>query len=356
MGESADDTEGSITWAGFLAAERQLTATGCCQHPIRLRGRIDAIDLATGELAPVYDTATEPGGVLMTACGNRRETVCPACSAGLQARRPPARPRRAVRRQGHPGDRRRASVRVRHPHRPLLRPGPRPPPCAARPCCPADPAATTSSAAARTAATSPARKRHADDDPRLGRPMCADCYDYTAAVLFNAHAGELWRRFTTYLPRHFARLTGLTLTELRDVVAIRYVKVAEYQARGVVHFHAIIRLDAPGDDLPAARPVLHRRDAVRRHRPGRRHRSHHHRPRTRPSRDHAAVRQPDRRPARPARTRPARHRPGAVRPGRRQLHRQVRHQGPRRARHPRPSAPLRARTSPACGAAATTPR
>jgi hypothetical protein len=84
--------------------------------------------------------------------------------------------------------------------------------------------------------------------------MCGDCYDYTAAVLFNAHAGELWRRFTTYLPRHFARLTGLTLTELREVVAIRYVKVAEYQARGVVHFHAIIRLDAPGEDCqpPAA--------------------------------------------------------------------------------------------------------
>src|SRR5262249_55138463 len=27
-----------------------------------------------------------------------------------------------------------------------------------------------------------------------------------------------------------------------------YVKVAEYQARGVVHFHAVIRLDVPGDD------------------------------------------------------------------------------------------------------------
>ena len=25
------------------------------------------------------------------------------------------------------------------------------------------------------------------------------------AVLFNAHAGDLWRRFTTYLPRHLAR-------------------------------------------------------------------------------------------------------------------------------------------------------
>ena len=90
-------------------------------------------------------------------------------------------------------------------------------------------------------------RRHNDADPRLGRPLCGDCYDYTAAVLFNAHAADLWRRFTTYLPRHFARLAGISVTELRDVVAIRYVKVAEYQARGVVHFHAIIRLDAPGD-------------------------------------------------------------------------------------------------------------
>ena len=82
--------------------------------------------------------------------------------------------------------------------------------------------------------------------------MCPDCYDYEAAVLFNAHAGDLWRRFTTYLPRHLARLAGIT----RQATAarwsgIRYVKVAEYQARGVVHFHAVIRLDAPGDDCHA---------------------------------------------------------------------------------------------------------
>ena len=90
-------------------------------------------------------------------------------------------------------------------------------------------------------------RRHGEDDPRLGRPLCCDCYDYDAAVLFNAYAGDLWRRFTTYLPRCFARLAGLGVTALRDRVRIRYVKVAEYQARGVVHFHAIIRLDAPAD-------------------------------------------------------------------------------------------------------------
>jgi hypothetical protein len=76
--------------------------------------------------------------------------------------------------------------------------------------------------------------------------MCRDCYDYQSAVLFNVHAGELWRRFTTYLPRCLARLAQVTSSELRASIRIRYVKVAEYQARGVVHFHAVIRLDAPG--------------------------------------------------------------------------------------------------------------
>ncbi len=67
-------------------------------------------------------------------------------------------------------------------------------------------------------------------------------------MLFNAHAGELWRRFTTYLPRHLARLTGMTQKALRASVRVRYVKVAEYQARGVVHYHAVIRLDAAAED------------------------------------------------------------------------------------------------------------
>jgi hypothetical protein len=90
--------------------------------------------------------------------------------------------------------------------------------------------------------------RHRDDDPRLGSPMCPACYDYESAVVFNAAAGDLWRRFVTYLPRQLARAMGVTQKELRSLVRLRFVKVAEYQARGVVHFHAIIRLDAAADD------------------------------------------------------------------------------------------------------------
>jgi hypothetical protein len=87
--------------------------------------------------------------------------------------------------------------------------------------------------------------RHDRDDTRLGEPFCADCYDYTGAVLFNACAPELWRRFTISLRRSLARQAGLTSKTLAAEVRVSYAKVAEYQRRGVVHFHAIIRLDGP---------------------------------------------------------------------------------------------------------------
>jgi hypothetical protein len=86
--------------------------------------------------------------------------------------------------------------------------------------------------------------------------MCPACYDYQAAVLFNACAADLWRRFTTYLPRQLARRLGMTQKDLRALARIRFVKVAEYQARGVVHFHAVIRLDAPGEDYQAPLPGI----------------------------------------------------------------------------------------------------
>ena len=71
---TADD---GITFADLKTWERQLASTGACAHPVRLHGRVTAIDLATGEAAPVYDTSSEPGGVLHVACGNRRETRVP---------------------------------------------------------------------------------------------------------------------------------------------------------------------------------------------------------------------------------------------------------------------------------------
>ena len=247
LGATADDTTETITWADFRQWERQLATTGMCSHPIRLAGRIEAIDRATGEVAPVYDTASEPGGVLHVACGNRRESVCPACSAIYK------RDARQLVRAGLAGGKGIPESITGHPCVFATLTAPSFGPVHARrlrgktilPCRPRRDAHARRCPHGHDISCP---TRHVEDDPRLGQPLCFDCYDYEAAVLFNAYAGDLWRRFTTYLPRHLARLAGVTQKELRSVLRIRYVKVAEYQARGVVHFHAVIRLDAPGDD------------------------------------------------------------------------------------------------------------
>jgi hypothetical protein len=88
---------------------------------------------------------------------------------------------------------------------------------------------------------------HDADDPRLGEPLCARCYQAGAQVLWNALAGRLWSRTTIYLYLALAQLVGLSEEELRRLVRVSFAKVAEYQHRGAVHFLAIIRLDAVTD-------------------------------------------------------------------------------------------------------------
>ncbi len=239
----------------FRRWERQLENPGYCQYPVPLRGQIRAADLATGDTGLIYDTASEPG-VLLTACGNRREYVCPPCSAVYK------RDARQLVKAGLAGGKGILETLAAHPcvFATLTAPsfGPvhtrRAKNGKALPCrprrdrnerrCPHGPDISCP-------------HRHPDADPRLGRPLCRDCYDYTAAVLFNANAAELWRRFATYLPRRLAALAGVTVAQLRREVRVRYVKVAEYQARGVVHFHAVIRLTRPATATsrrPAATP------------------------------------------------------------------------------------------------------
>src|SRR5579875_2932002 len=115
----------SLTWAQFTAGLRDYERTGMCTYPIRLKGRITAVDLATGEARPVYDTTTEPDGVLLKACGNRREHVCPACSQVYK------RDARELVRAGLSGGKGIPGTITTHPcvfhlHRPLMRPGPLP--------------------------------------------------------------------------------------------------------------------------------------------------------------------------------------------------------------------------------------
>jgi hypothetical protein len=96
-------------------------------------------------------------------------------------------------------------------------------------------------------------EHHHPDDSRIGTRICGDCYDYTGSVLFNAVAPELWRRFTITLRRALARLAGIAQATLKEQARISCAKVAEYQKRGVVHFHAVIGLDGP--DRPSTPPL-----------------------------------------------------------------------------------------------------
>jgi hypothetical protein len=59
--------------------------TGYCAHPVRLRGTVEHADPQTGEVRTVYSTDREPNATLLKACGNRRVSVCPTCSATYQA-------------------------------------------------------------------------------------------------------------------------------------------------------------------------------------------------------------------------------------------------------------------------------
>jgi hypothetical protein len=60
--------------------------------------------------------------------------------------------------------------------------------------------------------------------------------------VWNLSAGELWRRTRIALDRALQRIANDRGVDA-ERVRLSYGKVAEMQRRGIVHFHAIIRLD-----------------------------------------------------------------------------------------------------------------
>ena len=169
------------------------------------------------------NSASLPAGHLLVRCNNRRTTRCPSCAetyrrdtfhlitAGLRGGK------------GTPDD------VAQHPRVFATFTAPGFGPVHNRP----------DSGRCRCGSTHPA------DAPELGTPLNPDTYDYEAAVLWNAHAGALWRRFTIYLRREIAKRAGLSQRAFRQHARVSFAKVAEYQRRGAVHFHAVIRLDGP---------------------------------------------------------------------------------------------------------------
>ena len=94
--------------------------------------------------------------------------------------------------------------------------------------------------------------RHVPDDPLLGTPICEHCFDYVGAVRWNAHASRLFSTTVRQVQRRLAAEGGLPQVALARVARLNYLKVAEMQRRGLVHFHCVLRLDGPDHSTSSA--------------------------------------------------------------------------------------------------------
>ncbi|MFF5980901.1 replication initiator [Streptomyces olindensis] len=214
---------------------RQLSGLGGCTNPIRLDGHHTEydVDTTTGEIGNVLhhlDSTSLPAGQLLVRCNNRRTTRCAACAEVYR------RDTFHLITSGLRGGKGIPEHVAAHPRVFATFTAPSFGPVHNRP-----------------SSGRPCRcgTHHDQDDDALGSPLDPDTYDYEAAVLWNAHAGPLWRRFSTYLRREVAKRAGLSQRRFREHARVSFAKVAEYQKRGAVHFHAVIRIDGPsGGDTP----------------------------------------------------------------------------------------------------------
>ncbi|GGZ84808.1 hypothetical protein GCM10010344_60280 [Streptomyces bluensis] len=215
---------------------RQLSGLGGCTHPVRLDGHRTEYEVnqTTGEIGRALnhlDSTALPAGNLLVRCNNRRSTRCTACAETYR------RDTYHLITAGLRGGKDTPEQVATHPRVFATFTAPNFGPVHNRP----------SSGRACRCGT-----RHDVTDSALGTPLAPETHDYEAAVLWNAHAGALWRRLSIYLRREVAKRGGLTQRAFRDHARISFAKVAEYQKRGAVHFHAVIRLDGPegGDTSP----------------------------------------------------------------------------------------------------------
>jgi hypothetical protein len=248
--------------AGYGAWLDHVWPAAACTRPIRLRGDIRHIDTVTGELLRTIPTIGMPDGVIYKPCGNRRTTVCPGCAETYR------RDAYQLIRAGLTGGKGVTAAVVAHPAVFVTFTAPSFGPVHSRPVrqhtC-ADRSRCTCRPRPCHARRNPGRcphgrhdtcfTRHRPDDPALGQPLCPDCYDYSAHVVWNNQAGELWRRTKQAIERRLGQLARrrgvppirtLDATgkyRLVDPVRVAHGKAAEYQARGAVHFHALLRLD-----------------------------------------------------------------------------------------------------------------
>ncbi|GAB3881077.1 replication initiator [Terrabacter terrigena] len=225
----------------FDAWSEAASRVGHCAKPVRLHGHCDTVDAATGEVLSSFSSTDGPLGVLHVRCGNRRAAECPSCSRVYAADtfhliRAGVTGGKGV--PEHVSDNPLVFATLTAPSFGLVH-GTR----NGRRCRPY----RVKDRADRCAHGRPpvCHATHVESDPLLGQPLCGDCYDYASHIVWQWWAPELWRRFTIDLRRLLARHLGVRDARLSELLTVQYAKVAEYQQRGIVHFHALIRLDGP---------------------------------------------------------------------------------------------------------------
>ncbi|MFI5959317.1 replication initiator [Cryptosporangium sp. NPDC051539] len=243
-----DAWSGLVVWGrsgGLAELSEQVAAVGGCTRPVRLAGTVRSFSASTGELVGEYETGKGPAGGLLVACGSRHAGVCPSCARRWRG------DTWWLVLAGMVGGKGRAAAVRSHPRVFLTLTAPsfgvvhtrrtgvdgRVRPCRARRdwpvCVHGEPAWCG--------------LRHGEHDPELGAPLCAGCYDWAGLVLWNAHAGALWNRWSVQTGREIGRLSGRTAAAVRAAVKVESTRVAEMQARGAVHLHAIVRADSGRD-------------------------------------------------------------------------------------------------------------
>jgi uncharacterized Zn-finger protein len=216
---------------------KDIQQAGGCSHPIRLRGEF--INAATGEVNE------RP---LLVACKDRRAVLCPSCSYLYKADAWIVVSTGLIGGKGVPAsisDHPRLFLTVTAPSFGTVH--------ARKSDGSCQPGRLRFCSHGRAQACS---RRHDDTDPVIGSPLCDFCYRFADAVLWNAESSRLWNRTFEQIRRRLAIVLGVQLEELSGYVRLNYLKVAEFQRRGLAHFHVVLRLDGAGEPFSSPPPEL----------------------------------------------------------------------------------------------------
>lgn len=212
-------------WAQALLAE--VNAAGNCSNPIRLTG--ETVNLATGEVRRAN---------LTVPCKDRRAVICPACSYLYKA------DAFIIVGAGLRGGKGVDESVAEHPKFFVTLTAP-----------------SFGAVHSRRSASGTCKSRSShhfcihglplwcdqvhDDVDVVGSPLCVKCFDYRTSALWNAHVSQLWHRTLVNLRRSLASHHNVTERAFGQQAQLNYLKIAEVQRRGLIHIHAVFRIDGP---------------------------------------------------------------------------------------------------------------